>query len=37
MEKHFKPINRKSNINLTGQGEPKEPKGKNKERVLMIV
>ena len=37
MEKHFKPRNRKSNVNLSGECEPKEPKGKNKERVLMIV
>ena len=32
MEKFFKPRKRKSNIDLSGEGEPKEPKEKKKKK-----
>ena len=39
MEKSFKPRKRKSNLDLSGEGEPKlrNLKKKRKKRLLMIV
>ena len=36
MEKFFNPRKRKSNTDLSGEDEPKEPKKKRKKRLMIV-